>query len=109
MVRPAAPAVNPSQEISAIPWRNSAARRLYICAMDRVTGIQLFIRIVETGSFSKASADLGVTQPTATKQVAALEEHLGPPLLHPSTRGVTATGDGAPYHDQGQPNLRATE
>ena len=41
--------------------------------MDRISGVQLFIRIVETGSFSKASADLGVTQPTATKHVAALE------------------------------------
>jgi len=41
--------------------------------MDRITGIQLFLRIVETGSFSKAAADLGVTQPTATKAVAATE------------------------------------
>src|SRR3989442_13230813 len=68
--------------------------------MDRVTGIQLFIRIVETGSFSKASADLGVTQPTATKHVAALEEHLGARLLHRSTRGVTATEVGALYYDK---------
>ena len=33
----------------------------------------MFVRAAETGSFSKASADLGVTQPTATKHVAALE------------------------------------
>jgi DNA-binding transcriptional LysR family regulator len=68
--------------------------------MDRVTGIQLFVRIVETGSFSKASADLGVTQPTATKHVAALEEHLGARLLHRSTRGVTPTEVGALYYDK---------
>ncbi len=37
--------------------------------MDRLLGMQLFIRVVETGSFSKASADLGITQPTATKHV----------------------------------------
>lgn len=68
--------------------------------MDRVTGIQLFIRIVETGSFSKASADLGVTQPTATKHVAALEARLGARLLHRSTRGVTPTEVGALYYDK---------
>ena len=42
--------------------------------MDRVQGIFLFVRIVETGSFSKAAEDLGITQPTATKFVASLEK-----------------------------------
>ncbi|MEY3865526.1 MAG: hypothetical protein RL234_1017, partial [Pseudomonadota bacterium] len=41
--------------------------------MDRIQGISLFIRVVETGSFSKAAGSLGITQPTATKHVAALE------------------------------------
>ena len=66
--------------------------------MDRITGVQLFIRIVETGSFSKASADLGVTQPTATKHVAALEAKLGARLLNRNTRGVGATEIGALYY-----------
>ena len=65
--------------------------------MDRITGMQLFVRIVETGSFSKASADLGVTQPTATKHVAALEARLGVRLLNRNTRGVSATEVGALY------------
>ena len=43
--------------------------------MDRVTGVQLFIRIVETASFSKAAAEFAITQPTATKAVAAIEQH----------------------------------
>lgn len=68
--------------------------------MDRVTGIQLFIRVVETGSFSKASADLGLTQPTATKHVAALEARLGARLFHRSTRGATPTEVGAVYYDK---------
>ena len=59
--------------------------------MDRITGMQLFVRVVETGSFSKAAAELGITQPTATKHVAALEARLGARLLHRSTRGVTPT------------------
>ncbi len=68
--------------------------------MDTVTGIRLFIRVVETGSFSKASAHMGITQPTATKHVAALERRLGARLLHRSTRGVTTTEVGAAYYDK---------
>lgn len=68
--------------------------------MDSVTGLRLFIRVVETGSFSKASAGLGITQPTATKHVAALEKRLGARLLHRSTRGVTPTEVGAAYYEQ---------
>ena len=68
--------------------------------MDRITGIGLFIRIVETGSFSKAAAEAGVTQPTATKAVATMEQRLGARLLHRSTRGVTPTEVGALYYDK---------
>jgi DNA-binding transcriptional LysR family regulator len=68
--------------------------------MDSVQGIQLFIRVVETGSFSKASVDLGITQPTATKHVAALERRLGARLFHRSTRGVTPTEVGTAYYDK---------
>jgi len=68
--------------------------------VDRIAGVQLFIRVVETGSFSKAAGELGVTQPTATKAVAAMEARLGARLLHRSTRGVTPTEVGALYYEK---------
>ena len=68
--------------------------------MDRITGIELFIRVVETGSFSKAAEELRIAQPTATKQVAALEQRLGTRLLHRSTRGVSATEVGQLYYEK---------
>ena len=68
--------------------------------MDRIAGVQLFIRVVETGSFSKAAGELGITQPTATKAVAAMEARLGARLLHRSTRGVTTTEVGALYYEK---------
>jgi DNA-binding transcriptional LysR family regulator len=68
--------------------------------MDTLDGIRLFIRVVETGSFSKASAGLGITQPTATKHVAALEARLKARLFHRSTRGVTPTEVGALYYEK---------
>jgi len=77
--------------------------------MDTVAGLQLFIRVVETGSFSKASADLGITQPTATKHVAALEARLGARLFHRSTRGVTPTEVGSAYYDKAKAITRELE
>jgi DNA-binding transcriptional LysR family regulator len=77
--------------------------------MDTVAGLQLFIRVVETGSFSKASADLGITQPTATKHVAALETRLGARLFHRSTRGVTHTEVGGAYYDKAKAIVRELE
>ena len=68
--------------------------------MDRLAGLDLFIRVVETGSFSKAAADLGIAQPTATKAVAAIERRLGARLLHRSTRGITPTEVGALYYEK---------
>jgi DNA-binding transcriptional LysR family regulator len=68
--------------------------------MDRVAAVALFIRIVESGSFSKAAAEFGITQPTATKAVAAMEARLGARLLHRTTRGVTPTEVGALYYDK---------
>ena len=65
--------------------------------MDRITALQLFVRAVETGSFSKAARDVRLTQPTVTKHVAALEKKLGVRLLNRNTRGLSLTEIGALY------------
>lgn len=68
--------------------------------MDRIQGVRLFIRVVDLGSFSKAAADLGIGQPSATKLVAQLEAQLGARLLHRSTHGVTPTEIGQLYYEK---------
>ena len=68
--------------------------------MDRILGMQLYMRVVETGSFSKAAVDMATTQPTATKHVAELERKLGVRLLNRNTRGVSPTEVGALYYDK---------
>jgi DNA-binding transcriptional LysR family regulator len=70
--------------------------------MDRIQAIRLFIRVVDLGSFSKAAADLGIGQPSATKMVAQLEKRLGARLLHRSTHGVTPTEVGTLYYEKCQ-------
>lgn len=68
--------------------------------MDRILTMQMFVRVVETGSFSKAAAELRVTQPTATKAVAEAERRLGARLLHRTTRGITPTEVGSLYYER---------
>lgn len=68
--------------------------------MDRLQALRLFVRVVDLGSFSKAAADLGMGQPSATKQVAEMERQLGARLLHRSTHGVTPTEIGALYYEK---------
>lgn len=68
--------------------------------MDRLQALRLFVRVVDLGSFSKAAADLGIGQPSATKQVAQMERQLGARLLHRSTHGVTPTEVGALYYEK---------
>lgn len=68
--------------------------------MDRITTMQLFVRAAEAGSFSRAARDLGMTQPTVTKQVAALERRLAARLLNRNTRGLSLTEAGALYYDK---------
>ena len=62
--------------------------------------MQVFVRVVETGSFSKAALQMGITQPTATKALAEAERRLGVRLLHRTTRGVTPTEVGTLYYER---------
>jgi LysR family transcriptional regulator for bpeEF and oprC len=62
--------------------------------MDRFSSLQLFARVVELGSFTRASKELGIGQPAVSKQIAALEAHLGARLLDRTSRGLRATAAG---------------
>lgn len=68
--------------------------------MDRFEAMNLYLRVVETGSFTKVAQEFGTTQPTVTKQVAALEERLSVRLLNRNTRGVSLTEAGALYYEK---------
>jgi DNA-binding transcriptional LysR family regulator len=64
---------------------------------DRVTGMQVFVRIATLGSLSAAARALGMSQTMATKHMAALEGRLGTKLLHRTTRRLTLTEAGRNY------------
>lgn len=62
--------------------------------MDLIASLRTFARVSETKSFSAVAAERGVTQPAISRQVSALEEHLGLRLVQRSTQAVTLTEDG---------------
>ncbi|SHM46012.1 transcriptional regulator, LysR family [Sphingobium sp. YR657] len=67
--------------------------------MDRLSTLQLLIRIVELGSFTRAAQEGGLGQPAVSKQVAALEARLGVRLLERTSRGLKPTAAGLDlYH-----------
>ncbi len=61
-------------------------------------GIPELIAVVETGSFSSAAQQLGVSTSHVSRQVAQLEERLGVRLLSRSTRTIRLTEAGAEYY-----------
>jgi DNA-binding transcriptional LysR family regulator len=65
--------------------------------LDRVTGMQVFVRVATLGSFSAAARALDLSQTMVTKHVAALEDRLGIKLLHRSTRKLVLTEGGRNY------------
>jgi DNA-binding transcriptional LysR family regulator len=67
--------------------------------MDRLLAMQAFVRVVETGSFSAVAREQSGTQSSVSKQVAALERHLGTKLLTRTTRTLSLTDDGERYFE----------
>lgn len=67
--------------------------------MDRLQWMQLFIRVVETGSFSAVAREANIGQPAVSKQIAALEAHLGAQLLQRNTRKLLLTEAGRSFYD----------
>lgn len=68
--------------------------------MDRLQAMEVFTRVVEVSSFTKAADNLRLPRATVTNTIQALEAHLGVKLLHRTTRRVNVTDDGAAYYER---------
>jgi DNA-binding transcriptional LysR family regulator len=77
--------------------------------MDLLAALRTFSRVVETGSFTAVAAELNTTQPTVSRQVAALEDHLGARLLSRTTRQLNLTDDGRVLYEHARRLLEAAE
>ncbi len=68
--------------------------------MDRFDAMQAFVRVVETGSFTKAADTLQMSKTSVTQLVQQLEARLRVKLLNRTTRKVNVTADGAAYYER---------
>jgi len=68
--------------------------------MDRLTAIQAFAQVVESGSFAKAAERLGLSTSATSRHVAELESHLQTRLLNRTTRKVSLTEGGRAFYER---------
>jgi DNA-binding transcriptional LysR family regulator len=67
--------------------------------------MNIFMNVVEHGSFAKAADALNLHRPAVTKSVQQLEIELGVRLLNRTTRKVTVTADGEEFFNRCVPLL----
>lgn len=68
--------------------------------MDRLAGIEAFVRVVESGSFVRAADKLQLSTSALSQRVADLEAHLGTRLLNRTTRRLSLTEPGQAFYER---------
>ncbi|EEG07498.1 LysR family transcriptional regulator [Pseudogulbenkiania ferrooxidans] len=68
--------------------------------MDRLLGMEVFVAVVERGSFTAAAEAFGLSQPMVGKHIRALEQRLGARLLARTTRRQHLTEIGEQYYQR---------
>ncbi|MWV17969.1 LysR family transcriptional regulator [Pseudomonas sp. L-22-4S-12] len=77
--------------------------------MDLFDSMRIFVRVVERGSFSAVARERNLGQPAVSKQIRALEQHLGGPLFVRSTRHLALTDQGQRFYEHSQDILANLE
>jgi len=67
--------------------------------MDRFQAMQVFTRVVDANSFTRAADNLGLPRATVTTIIQNLEALLQVRLLNRTTRRISLTPDGAAYYE----------
>jgi len=65
--------------------------------MDQLAAMQIFAKVAEAGSFTKAADALDLSRAMVSTQIAALEKRYGVRLLNRTTRRVALTSEGTRY------------
>jgi DNA-binding transcriptional LysR family regulator len=76
---------------------------------DRMQELSVFTRVAESGSFSRAGRELGLSQPSVSRIIGELEARLGVTLLLRTTRRITVTDAGALFLDRAREILSQIE
>ncbi len=68
--------------------------------MDVLAATRVFVRTVDAGGFARAARALNMSGAVVTRQVAALEAHLGARLLNRTTRRMSLTDAGEEFYER---------
>src|SRR5215470_5797089 len=68
--------------------------------MDRLTGMAVFVKVVEGSSFAAAARHFRMSPAMVSSHVRSLEERLGARLLYRTTRRVSPTEVGQGYYER---------
>src|SRR6202158_1938006 len=67
--------------------------------VDKFDSMQMFVRVIEKGSFSAVAKKRGMGQPAVSKQISALENELGTELIHRNSRSAALTEAGRDFYE----------
>ncbi|HLB91921.1 MAG TPA: LysR family transcriptional regulator [Terriglobales bacterium] len=67
--------------------------------MDKLDAMQLFVRVIEKGSFSSVAKERGIGQPAVSKQISFLEDEIGTELIHRTSRSIALTEAGRDFYE----------
>ncbi|MFC0407386.1 LysR family transcriptional regulator [Roseomonas elaeocarpi] len=62
--------------------------------MNKLVAMEVFIKVAEAASFTRAAEELSLSRSAASDHIADLEQHLGVRLLNRTTRRVSLTSEG---------------
>ncbi len=68
--------------------------------MDRLKGMEMFVQVVEEGSFTAAADRNAVSRAAVSKHISQLEDRLGARLLNRTTRRLSLTDIGRVYYER---------
>jgi len=67
--------------------------------VDKFGAMEVFVRVVEKGSFSAVAKERGIGQPAVSKHISALEDELGTELIHRTSRSIALTEPGRDFYE----------
>jgi DNA-binding transcriptional LysR family regulator len=69
--------------------------------MNSISDLRFFVTLAKHATLARAAQEFGITPPTVSKRLAALEQRLGVRLMNRTTRRIALTVEGEAYLAQG--------